>query len=118
MNGKYRQKLLDHVKQSATERAIQKAIKATSYLICNKFIDKIIKFSKTSPPNNSEATTKNMIKKYLKKDIYHQKKDRKLLMIWDWYNSIIMKYRKIAETTGDLLVNKIVDKITKFAKHF
>ena len=30
-----------------------------------------------------EQLQMNMIKKYLKKDIYPQKKDRKLLMTWD-----------------------------------
>ena len=35
-----------------------------------------------------------MPKKYLKKDIYLQKKGRKLLIIWDYYNSIIMEYQK------------------------
>ena len=28
-------------------------------------------------------------------------------MNWDWYNSIIMKYQKIAEATSDLIGNKI-----------
>ena len=37
----------------------------------------------------------NMTKKYLIKDMYLQKKYRKLLMIWDQYNSIIMEYQKI-----------------------
>ena len=37
----------------------------------------------------------NIIKKYLKKDMYLQKKDRKLLMIWDKYNNTIMEYQKI-----------------------
>ena len=37
-----------------------------------------------------------MIKKYLKKDVYLQKKDTKLLMNWD-ENSIIMEYEKITK---------------------
>ena len=37
----------------------------------------------------------NIIKKYLKKDIYLQKKDRTLLMIWDIYNNAIMEYQKM-----------------------
>ena len=37
-----------------------------------------------------------MIKKYLKKDVYLQKKDKKLLMNWD-ENSIIMEYEKITK---------------------
>ena len=36
-----------------------------------------------------------MIKKILKKDIYLQKKKRKLLMISYQHNSIIMEYQKI-----------------------
>ena len=36
-----------------------------------------------------------MIKKYLKSDIYLQKKDIKLLIIYYWYNSIIKEYQKI-----------------------
>ena len=27
--------------------------------------------------------------------IYIQKKDRKLLMTWDWYNWIVMEYQKM-----------------------
>ena len=37
-----------------------------------------------------------MIKKYLKKDVYLQKKDKKSLMNWD-ENSIIMEYEKITK---------------------
>ena len=37
----------------------------------------------------------NMTKKYLKKAMYFQKKDKKLLIIWDWYNSIIIEYQKL-----------------------
>ena len=37
----------------------------------------------------------SLIRKYLKKDRYPQKKNRTLLMIWDYYNSIIMEYQKI-----------------------
>ena len=36
-----------------------------------------------------------MIKKYLKKDIYLQNKDKNVLIIWDWNNSIIMEYQKM-----------------------
>ena len=52
----------------------------------------------------------NIIKKYLKKDMYLQKKDSKLLMKWDWYNSIIVEYQKIAEATDDLIGNKIAER--------
>ena len=36
-----------------------------------------------------------------------QKKDIKLLMKRDWYNSIIMACQKIAEATSDLIGNKV-----------
>ena len=39
-----------------------------------------------------------MIKKYLKKDIYLQKRQKKLLMIWDYYSSIIMEHGRIIAT--------------------
>ena len=64
LNGKYSQKLLDHTKQSAkyafktaSKRAVQKSAEATGQL------------------------QMSMIKRHLWKDIYLQKKDRKLLMI-------------------------------------
>ena len=50
LNGKYSQKLLDHVKQSASgpfktaaKRAIQKVLEATGDLNCNKIANKITK---------------------------------------------------------------------------
>ena len=36
-----------------------------------------------------------MIQAYLKKDISLQRKDRNILMIQDYYSSIIMEYQKI-----------------------
>ena len=45
-------------------------------------------------------------KKYLKKDSYIQKKDKKLLINWD-QNSIIMEYKKTVEESGDLIRNKM-----------
>ena len=86
--GKYNQNLLDYAKQSATDtlktsskRVIQKAEEATGDLIGNKIANKITKASRSSLQNNSETITNEHDKKYLKKDIYLQKKDRKLLMI-------------------------------------
>ena len=38
---------------------------------------------------------KKYLKKYLKKDIYIQKNNKKLLVICDQYNSIIMEYQKM-----------------------
>ena len=57
----------------------QKTREATSDLSGNK----ITKVLQNSQPNNSETVTKNIIKKYLKKDIYLQKKHWKLVVIWD-----------------------------------
>ena len=71
LSGKYspgilavRQKLLDHVKQSATasfktasKRASQKAAEATDDLIGNKIANKITKVSENSQQNNSETAT-------------------------------------------------------------
>ena len=77
----------DHTKQSATDtlttaskRAIQKAAETAGDLFGSKIADLIFK---TSQQNNSETVQMSMIKKYLKKDIYLQKKDITLLMIWD-----------------------------------
>ena len=42
----------------------------------------------------------NMIKKYLKREIYLQKKDKKLLINWD-ENSIIIEYQKIINLTDN-----------------
>ena len=92
---KYSQKILDHCKQFATDaiktvskKAIKKKAKATGDFIGNKIAEavaklyngRITKVSKTSPRNSLELKM-SMIKKYLKKDRYLQKKDRKLLMI-------------------------------------
>ena len=44
-----------------------------------------------------------MMNKYIKKDIYLQRNDRKLLMIKDQYNSIIMEYQKIIYLLSDTL---------------
>ena len=57
----------------------------------------------------------SIIKKYFKKDIYiyiyiyiylyiyNQKEDQKLLMIWDWNNSIIVEYQKILNLLDNTL---------------
>ena len=62
LSGKYNQKHLDHVKQSATdayktasERAIQKIAEATGDLIENKIADRITKALKSLPQINSET---------------------------------------------------------------
>ena len=53
-----------------------------------------------------------LVKKYLKKDIYLQKKNKILLIMWDQNNSIIMEYQKIIKFVD----NKITDRITKVLK--
>ena len=55
-------------------------------------------FSKNLQQNNSETVTNEHDKetpKDILKDIDVQKKDRKLLIIWDLYNTIIMEYQKV-----------------------
>ena len=95
LNSKYTQKLLYHIKHPVTDvfkRASQRATElnteATGDLIGDKIADKIRKVSNCK-------LQMSMTKKCLKKDIYFQKKDRKLLMIWDQYNTIIMEYQNI-----------------------
>ena len=68
LNSKYRQKLLYHAYQSATDafktsskRVIQKKAEATGDLIGNKIADKITRGSKTSPDNNL-GTIKEILK--------------------------------------------------------
>ena len=79
LSGKYNQKLLDYAKKSATDalktsskRVIQKTVKSTGNLIANR----ITKISK----NSEHDKEMSMIKKYLKRDMFFQKKDKKLLM--------------------------------------
>ena len=64
LNGKYSQKLLVHVKQSATDelktsskRVIQKTAEATGDLISNKVANRTTKVSKKSQKNSSETVT-------------------------------------------------------------
>ena len=86
LSNKYGQKFFDIAKNFANEaikiaskKAVQKTAEATGDLIGNKIADKITIISKNTVQelliNNEdvEITTR-------KKDIYHQKKDNKLLM--------------------------------------
>ena len=71
--------------KTSSKRVIQKTVEATSDLVGNKITNKITKISKTSQFHNrivQKQLQMRMIKKYLKKDINFQKKDRKLLMIY------------------------------------
>ena len=84
LSGKYSQKPIDHAKQSATDtfktaskkQLCFKTAEATGDLIGNKITDKI---TKSLQQNNSE-TVKNEHDKEIPKDIYLQKKDKKLLI--------------------------------------
>ena len=64
LSDKYSQKLLDHLKQFATDafkttskRVIQKTAEATGDLICNKMLIKLWWSQKTSQQNNSKTVT-------------------------------------------------------------
>ena len=68
LNSKYDQKLLYHVKQSATDalktaliRAIQKTAEAIGHLICNKIADRITIVSKTLQKKNSETNEREIL---------------------------------------------------------
>ena len=81
-------KLLDHAKQSTTDAfktasktVIQKTAEATGDLIGNIIADKITKILIFYNKIIKKQFQMSMIKKYLKKDIYIQKRDRTLLLI-------------------------------------
>ena len=77
-----------------------------------KFFIKSQKFQKIHSKIIWEQLLMRIIKKYLKKDIYLQKKNEILLIMWDQNNSIIMKYQKMI----NFVHNKITDRITKVLK--
>ena len=60
------------------QKVFQKTAEATGDLIGNKNADKITKVSKNAQQNNLESVTNEN-----DKDIYFQKKGKKLLMIWE-----------------------------------
>ena len=89
LSGKYSQKRLDHIKhfsadalKTNSKRVIQETAEVTGELTGNKIVDKVVKVSKISKIIQKQFQM-CMIKKYLKKNIYLRKKDRKSLMIWD-----------------------------------
>ena len=78
------QGLLAHAKQSAADapktaskRAIQKTVEATGNLIGNKILIKLQESQKLQ----HRIVQLRMRKKFLEKDMYPQKKDKKILMI-------------------------------------
>ena len=65
----------------AFKKAIQKTAEATGDLIGSKIVNRIIKVPKMHNKIIQRQLQMSMIKKHLNKDIYLQKKDKKLLMI-------------------------------------
>ena len=64
-------------------------------MIGNKIVDRITKVSKTSTKNSLELSRITHDKEISKQRYISPRKNRKLLMIWDQYNSTIMEYQKI-----------------------
>ena len=64
-------------------------------MICNKVANKVTKVSKHSQENKPETDTNVRDKERPKERCISSEKDRKLLMTWDYFNSIIMEYQKI-----------------------
>ena len=58
---------------------------------------KLRKLQKTHDNIIQRKLQMSIVKKYLKKDLYLQRKDRKLLMIRDYYDNKIMEYQKIID---------------------
>ena len=88
LSRRYSQNLLDHAKESvkdalkiSSKRVIQKAAEATGDLIGNKTAIKITRLYQVYNKLIQKQLQTSMIMKYLKNDIYLQKKDRKLLII-------------------------------------
>ena len=86
LSNKYGQKSLDSAKTStrnaiknASKRAIQKTAEATRDLIGNK-ITSVSKKSPNELHNNETEVSRASPKDILRKDVYLQKKDKKLLM--------------------------------------
>ena len=61
----------------------KQSAEATDDLIGNKVDNKISKFQKIHNKMNQRSLQINIIKEYLKKDMYLQKKDKKVLMNWN-----------------------------------
>ena len=78
------------------ERPIQKTAEANGVWLIIKLLIKLQKSQKLcKKKKKSETVTNEHNKEIPKKDIYLQKEDRNLLMIWDKYNNAIMEYQKI-----------------------
>ena len=88
LSGKYSQKPLDHAKLSGTDllKIVSKWAIQQQQLV-TWIVTKLLILLQTSQKLHNRIIQKqlqmNMTKKCQKKDLYLQKKDRKLLMIWD-----------------------------------
>ena len=83
---KYGQKPLDHAKQSATDALkttskiiIQKTAGSSGDLIGNKIFNRIAKFSRSSPHNNSETITNKHDKKIPKEKYLYPEERQKII---------------------------------------
>ena len=94
--GKYRQKILDHLKPLPKEQ-FKKEQKQLVIWLVTKLLIKSWKFQSICNKIIQRELEMNMIMKNLKKDIYLQKRNRKLLMIWDQYSTVIMEYQRIID---------------------
>ena len=113
-SGKYSLRLLDNAKQSvadalktSSKRVIQKTAETTDDLITNK----ITGVSKNPRQNNSETVIDehdNEIPKKIPKERYIFPEKRRKNYWWSEINIIV--YQKAAETTDDLIGNKIANK--------
>ena len=90
---KYSQQLLDPAKQSATDtlkitpkRVIQKTAEATVDLIGKRIANRITKAQEVHCRIIQKQLQMNMIKKYLRKDVYLQKKKHKI------FDELIQQY--------------------------
>ena len=65
LSSKYRQRLLDHAKESATNTLKSDSKNSTSnwWFDCDKIADRIRKISKTSSKDNSESNEKKILRK-------------------------------------------------------
>ena len=79
-------KIFDHAKQPATDafkttsrRAIQKPAQVVVDLVDNEIANEFRKVSRTWPQNDLETENTGCDKENVKKDLYLQKKDNKLL---------------------------------------
>ena len=96
-----RQKLLDHVKQSATDalkttpkRVIQKTAEVTGDLIGNKIANKIGNVSKKSQQNNSERVTNDNDKEIPKERYISPEKRQEIID-----DLRLKKYQKITKVS-------------------